>query len=304
MHCGGFDLMEKIAIIGGGPAGTAAAIQLSRSGFDVTVFEKQAIGGLAVNANLIENYLGFPSGISGIRFTGLLEKHLENLEIEVKYQEIDTVKFENNTFLLNNRPEKYSRLIIATGTKQNQLNISGMDKIPEDKIHYEVYELLGESNKTIGIIGAGDAAFDYALNLSLTNKSIILNRGEEIKALDLLRDRAEKNTNIEYRNNVSVNEIISQKDKLLLNCKVRNEKNEDSFFEILLDYLLIAIGRQAATPMLSNEMELVKDDLIKQKRLFFIGDLINDKFRQVSLSAADGIRAAMEIKFDWDEQSK
>lgn len=296
--------MEKIAIIGGGPAGTAAAIQLKRSGFDVTIFEKQAIGGLAVNANLIENYLGFPNGISGIRFTGLLEKHLENLEIEVKYDEIDYIKFENNSYLLNNRLEKYSRLIIATGTKPNQLNIPGMEKIAIDKIYYEVYELLGESNKTIGIIGAGDAAFDYALNLSLTNKSIILNRSQEIKALDLLRYRADKNPNIENRKNVVVSEIISQKDKLLLNCKVRNEKNEDSYFEILLDYLLIAIGRQAAMPMLSNELEHGKDDLISQKRLFFIGDLINDKFRQVSLSAADGIRAAMEIKFDWDEQSK
>ena len=218
--------MEKIAIIGGGPAGTAAAIQLKRSGFDVTIFEKQAIGGLAVNANLIENYLGFPNGISGIRFTGLLEKHLENLEIEVKYDEIDYIKFENNSYLLNNRLEKYSRLIIATGTKPNQLNIPGMEKIAIDKIYYEVYELLGESNKTIGIIGAGDAAFDYALNLSLTNKSIILNRSQEIKALDLLRYRADKNPNIENRKNVVVSEIISQKDKLLLNCKVRNEKND------------------------------------------------------------------------------
>jgi thioredoxin reductase (NADPH) len=297
--------MDKIAIIGGGPAGCAAAVQLKRSGFDVVIFEKNNIGGLAVNANMIENYLGFPSGINGVRFTGLLEQHIENLDIDVNYQTVDLIDYKENSFIINSDEEsKFDRILIATGTKAKRLNIIGMDAVPEDKICYEVFDLMGEMKQTIGIIGGGDAAFDYALNLSLHNDVIILNRSDTTKSLELLIKRAAEKQSIKYLENIKVDKISLAENKLLLNCIAENDRNEESREEILLDYLLIACGRVPSMPKLSDELNSIKQDLVNQQRLFFLGDLVNDNFRQTSISAADGIRAAMEIKFDWDSEEK
>ena len=68
-------------IIGAGPAGVAAAVHMKRTGLNIVLIEKKNIGGLLRNANLIENYLGFPEGISGKRFAGCLRRHLQRLRI-------------------------------------------------------------------------------------------------------------------------------------------------------------------------------------------------------------------------------
>ena len=83
-------------IIGGGSAGCATAIQLKRSNIDFLLFEKDEIGGLARNANLIENYLGFPQGITGKRYIALLKKHLEHLEIVPEKNEIIQIQEETH----------------------------------------------------------------------------------------------------------------------------------------------------------------------------------------------------------------
>jgi len=74
--------MNDVAVIGGGPSGIAASIYLKRAGVDVILFEKYEIGGLLSNAHLIENYPGFPSGISGKKLCKLFEEHLKKWKVK------------------------------------------------------------------------------------------------------------------------------------------------------------------------------------------------------------------------------
>ena len=77
-----------ILIIGSGPAGLTAAIQLKRFGLTSILFEKDSVGGLLRNANLVENYPGFPNGIPGLKLIALFEKHLQNIDVKVTYGEV------------------------------------------------------------------------------------------------------------------------------------------------------------------------------------------------------------------------
>ena len=163
---------EKVAIIGAGPAGISTAIQLKRYGINPVLFEKGEVGGLLKNANLVENYPGFPEGISGLNLIELFKKQLKNLSLKIFYEEIKRLDYANNIFLLKT-PEKlfYSSIVvIASGTKPKRPTHFEISENAKNKIFYEVYPLLKVKKKQIIIIGAGDAAFDYALNLAKNNK--------------------------------------------------------------------------------------------------------------------------------------
>ena len=80
--------------MGGGPGGIAAAIQLKRSGIEPILIEKGEVGGLLLNANLVENYLGFPEGISGRELVGLFKEQLERIGVSVKFEEVKKLEAE------------------------------------------------------------------------------------------------------------------------------------------------------------------------------------------------------------------
>lgn len=277
---------NSVAIIGAGPAGVSAFVQLSRYGIEADIYEKNQIGGLAINANLIENLVPFYNGISGKKYVKLLEKHLMKYAKTIIKEEVINVEYLADKFVLtstNNSQREYSTLIIASGTKPNLPHIS----LPKsDRIKFDVAEILDLKSKEIIIIGSGDAAFDYGLNLAKYNNVKILNRNSQIKCLQLLFDRAKNEKNIEYVDNC---ELIKIED---VNQKLELQTNNASF---KTDYLIFAIGRNSNIDFMSEKILIRKNELMKSKKLFLIGDLSNGNYRQISISIGDGMRSAMEI---------
>ncbi len=283
----------QVVIIGAGPAGLAAAMQLKRHGIDPLVLERKLVGGLLLNANCVENYPGFVGGISGPELVSLFKDQAEGLGVVIEQEEVLSSSFEDNYFrIVTNKRELKSHLLIAgSGTKPRKITD---DLYSEDwgrSLFYEVYPLIEEKDKEIVIIGAGDAAFDYALNLSCYNRVTILNRGSKIKALPLLFDRIKDNKAIRYLTNTEITSVSkTPTDKL--NISIKSTSPERS---IECDYLLAAIGREPeysfADPSIIDEL----DKLLKDHKLFLIGDLQNGSFRQTTIAVADGIRAAMLI---------
>jgi thioredoxin reductase (NADPH) len=92
--------IREIIIIGGGPAGITAAIQLQRYGCEPLLLEKRELGGLLWNANLVENYPGFPNGVRGEKLIGLMQKQAERLGVQVKREEVLKVKMKGWEFLV------------------------------------------------------------------------------------------------------------------------------------------------------------------------------------------------------------
>ncbi|MCX6832312.1 MAG: NAD(P)/FAD-dependent oxidoreductase, partial [candidate division Zixibacteria bacterium] len=115
---------DEVAIIGAGPAGIATAIQLRRYGLQVTVFEKNRIGGLLRSANLVENYPGFPQGTSGPNLVRLFEEQLRNSAAEILFEEVVSLCFEDERFVVttNERTLYPEIVVIASGTRPIELS--------------------------------------------------------------------------------------------------------------------------------------------------------------------------------------
>lgn len=280
-----------VVIIGAGPAGLAAAMQLKRQGINPLVLERKQVGGLLLNANLVENYPGFVNGISGPDLVDLFKDQAARLGVEIQQEEAINTSFSDNYFRIvtDKRKLKTSILVAGSGTKPAKTDSFTVPESLEKRIHYEVYPLIEEKNKEILIIGAGDAAFDYALNLSRHNKVIILNRGSKIKALPLLFERIQMNSAISYFYDTEVSGILQSKNGRLLVMA----KRDGLVFEC--DHLLAAIGREPEYSFADPSIIKEKDIFLKDQKLFLIGDLQNGSFRQTSIAVADGIRAAMNI---------
>lgn len=285
---------KKVVIIGAGPAGIAAAIQLKRYGIEPIVLEKENVGGLLRNANMVENYPGFPKGIKGLDLVELFKKQLQNIDIEVSFEKVLKLEYRNKMFFTKtNRREIISDFaVIATGTIPRRISIPPITDDIKDRVFYEIYSIIRIKNKKIAIIGAGDCAFDYALNLSRRNKVIILNRSNRTKCIPILWERCSKSENIKYWDNAHVNKINNDGDKLLLTCKHENGQNKN---QIYVDYVAISIGREPCLEFLGAKLKKNFEILIKAKLLYMIGDVKNEIYRQTAICVGDGIKAAMEI---------
>lgn len=304
---------DEVVIIGAGPAGITAAIQLKRYGIPFVLLEKERVGGLLWNANLVENYPGFPAGVSGPKLIGLLEKQMERIGVDVTHDSVSSLEFNKREFRVRTVQAEYhsSYVIVASGTRPHLIPLP----IPEtasDRVFSDVYHLLNEEEKHIVIVGAGDAAFDYALNIvKKRNFVTILNRGGDVKCLRLLWERTMAEHDIEYKaetpvSAVEVDENLPESGKEIESTlsgtgklKIRTETGES----LEADYLIFAIGRVPQIDFLSSSLLEQESALRAEGRLYYAGDVHNGLLRQTAISAGDGLRAAMQIYHSLKEGS-
>jgi thioredoxin reductase len=289
--------MNDIAIIGAGPGGIACAVQLARYGIIPMVFEKDLPGGLLKNANLVENFPGFPGGISGMSLVSKLTKQLELSGVNLVSQKVNHVTYQSEEYKVVTDKMEYSFkiLVLASGTSPIEFPVSSIDNQSLTLVFYEVFSIRDVRNANIAIIGAGDAAFDYAMQMSLYNKVFILNRSDRVKCLPLLFQRAMNHPRISYYENHVISQIEYEPSA---NCSKITCQHGDNYITFLADYIIFAIGRRPEFSYADTGLISLFDPLQEEKKLYLVGDVKNDLMRQASIAAGDGIRAAMQIYFN------
>jgi thioredoxin reductase (NADPH) len=291
---------HTITIVGGGPAGIACAVQLYHSGLRPLLIERDQLGGLLRSANWVENYPGFPGGIKGIELARLFAQQLMCFKPGFLSAAVRLVDWDEKQFQIESGEQSFTAemLVIATGTKPKPQ--PAFCRKPEfvDRIFSEIFPLLDEKGKSVAIIGSGDAAFDYALNLASANDVTIFSRSAQPKCLPLLEAAVRLNPHIHCYLGWDVSGISLDTDgKLLLSTRsISTESN------IPFDYLLFAIGREPNLGRLSPSVINARDELEARGRLHFIGDVINGNMRQTAIAVGQGVRAAMGI-LKWQHEN-
>jgi thioredoxin reductase (NADPH) len=289
--------INDITIIGAGPAGIACAIQLSRYGIVPLLFEREMPGGLLKNANLVENYPGFPGGIRGTSLVEKMTRQLEMTEVPVIHEDVKIIGYSDDLFRIKTDKNTYlsQKLVIASGTVPVKWTEFEIPESVQQKVFYEIYPLKDLRDKVIAIIGAGDAAFDYGLQLAAYNKVMIFNRTDTLKCLPLLRLRAKGLEQISFYENYVLNQVMEDQSSSCLKLFFQTVNGMES---LLSDYIIFATGRRPELSFTDPDLLIHLDELQQQGKLYLAGDVKNDLFRQASIAAGDGLRAAMEIFFN------
>lgn len=279
---------HNVIVIGAGPAGVMAAVQLVRLRRHVALLEPAAVGGLLREASLVENFPGFPDGIEGKALASQLARHLARLGIEPIREAAAEVRWEDGAFAVRTegRILRSPSLVVASGTSPRELPISVPAQV-RDRVHTGIAGLGRLAGARIAIVGGGDAAFDYALRLAGANVILLFHRSRP-RCLELLLERALSCQRIRLVEGAEVWRVDASERGLRIGFGVGGQEEMEE-----VDHLLFAIGRIPNDGFL--QMGPMMDELIQQGRLHFVGDIKNGQRRQAAIAAGDGLVAAMTI---------
>jgi thioredoxin reductase (NADPH) len=191
-----------VVIIGGGPAGLTAGLYSARSRFNTLLIEKGIIGGQITNAERVENYPGFPKGISGIELGQLIHEQATSYGLEILLAEVDKVVLGRRHNLVSTNEGDFvaESIIIASGSQFRKLGVPGEDEFVGKGVSYcATCDGPLFKDKTVAVIGGGDAAITDALYLSKFASSVkVIHRRSQLRASKIFQERAMGEPKIEF----------------------------------------------------------------------------------------------------------
>lgn len=289
-----------VIIIGGGPAGYAAALYCARAGLDTLTIEKMSPGGQMTLTGDIDNYPGFDEGIDGFTLGMKMQQGAEKFGAKTEYTEIISVDFsEKIKHVTTYDDTRHAKaIIIAAGAHPKKLGIPDEEELTGMGVHYCAHcDGRFYKGKTVAVIGGGNSAVADALYLArLAKKVYLVHRRDTLRAEKIYQKPLSEAENVEFVFNSTVNSIIN--DNGVKGIVVSS--NDGKVKEIECDGIFVSIGRQPSTGFLGNEIELdsngyiIADETTKTNidGVFAAGDIRTKALRQVITAAADGAVAA------------
>lgn len=290
-----------VAIIGGGIAGMTAAVQLRRLGASPLLFESGSIGGLLHHASRIDNYPGFPEGISGPALAARLTEQVRRFKVHIEPVRVERLAWSarKGAFKLDTEEQTYlaDRVIVASGTRPRPYPPARRaTKTVRGRFFDSIAPLRGKRDLRVAVIGASDAAYDYALSLAGSNRVWLLARSDRSRAIAPLAAAAEAHPSLSIEYGVTVQSFSIRQGALRIGG-VRLGKH----FTLEVDAVLTAIGRDPEMTFLPPRLRPLIPELEAAGRLWMAGDVVRGRMRQASIAAGDGMRAAMEL---WEQLGK
>ena len=200
-----------VVIVGGGAAGLTAGLYASRAGLKTVLIERMAPGGQVINAEKIEDFPGFPNGISGLDFGPLLQDQASKYGLELKLSEVTALKSSDPYWNVETYGEELTSkaVIIAGGSTLKKLGVPGEEELHGAGVSYCATCDGGFfMDQVVGVVGGGDSALDEALVLTeYASKVIIFCKDDKFSAQKIFQDRVFSNPKIEARWNTTVDAI-------------------------------------------------------------------------------------------------
>lgn len=295
----------QVIIIGGGPAGLTAGIYTTRAGLKTILLEKVAPGGQIINSEWVENYPGFPQGISGFELGQLMEQQAVHHGLKIESAEAIGIELMGNKKKVRTTAGDFTAdaVIIAGGAENARLGIPGEEAWVGRGLSYcATCDGPFFRDKAVAVIGGGDVAITDALYLSrLASKVFVIHRRDQLRAGKILQDRAFSEPKIEFIWNTIVEAFGGSEN--IQKLRLRHVKT-GSTGELPVEGVFVAVGTRPNTAYLAGLLTLAPDGSIPVNHrmetgipgIFAAGDIRQGSIRQVVAAAGDGAIAAVSAE--------
>ena len=291
----------EVIIIGGGPAGLTAGLYASRAGLKSLLIERGIFGGQIVNAALVENYPGFPQGISGLELGSLMQQQTVKHGLELVSAEAMGLS-QGQTYSVSTTEGNFeaASIIIAAGSKYRKLGVIGEERLLGHGVSYcATCDGFLFHDREVAIVGGGDTAITDALELSRHAKKVyVIHRRDQLRAGQALQQRAFAQLKLEFIWNSVVEEILGE--KMLKGLRLRNVKTQElSTLEVAGIFVAVGLTPNSGcflnTVKLDNAGYIVTDETMATSAsgVFAAGDIRRNSPHQVATAVGDGATAAI-----------
>jgi thioredoxin reductase (NADPH) len=303
-----------VVIIGGGPAGLTAGLYASRARLKALLLEAMMVGGQMMTTDIVENYPGFPQGISGAELTAIMEEQAKRFGLMAEMGEVVGLEVAGGRKLVKTAGGAYQSetLIICTGTEYRKLGIPGEAKFTGRGVSYcGTCDGAFFSDSKIVVVGGGDSALTEALFLTKFAKEVtIIHRRDALRATKIYQERAFANSKINFLWDSVVEEIRGN--QTVESVVVKNVKSGE-VSEVRTEGVFMFIGIEPKTAFLRGVVELdasgyvVVDETNLQtsvEGIFAAGDARKKLLRQVATAVGDGATAAFAVEKYLEERGR
>lgn len=294
-----------VVIVGGGPAGLSAGIYTSRARLSSLLMERGAVGGQIINAEMVENYPGFPEGISGLDLTQFMHQQATKFGLETVIDQVTGIELSGERKVVKTSDKSFSAraAIIAGGSERQKLGVPGEAEFTGRGVSYcATCDGAFFKEKTVAVVGGGNAAITEALELTkFASKITVIHRRRELRATQILQERAFAEPKIEFLWDTVAEEIVGE--NLVNGIRVRNVKTgQDSVLEA--SGVFVSVGFKPNTDYLKDILTLdatgaiVTNDRMETSvpGILAAGDIRSNSIRQVISAAGDGATAAVSAE--------
>ena len=291
-----------VVIIGGGPAGLTAGLFTSRARLSSLLIERGMVGGQIVNAEQIDNYPGFPEGISGCELGELLHRQATKYGLKTITAEATGIELQDNQKVVKTTEGNFigRALIIASGSDRVKLGVPGEKEFTGRGVSYcATCDACFFKGQTVAVVGGGNAAINEALQLSkFASRVIMIHRRQELRATRINQERAFAEPKIEFLWNTVVDEIEGE--DVVRRLRLRNRQTgKESVLD--LSGVFVAVGFKPNTDYLKGILPLdatgaiITDNKMETEipGIFAAGDIRSNSGRQAIAAAGDGAIAAI-----------
>jgi thioredoxin reductase (NADPH) len=297
--------MERLVIIGSGPAGLTAAIYAARANLRPLVLAGGMYGGQLMLTTEVENFPGFPDGIMGPDLMIKFREQAERFGARIENVDATGVDFSKQPLIVRTAEAEYeaSSVIVATGASARWLGIPGEERLRGRGISTcATCDGAFFRDRHIAVVGGGDSAMEEALFLTRFGRKVtVIHRRDSLRASKIMSDRALAHEKIDFIWNTVVEEALG--DGTLQVLRLHNIV-DGSRYEFEADALFIAIGHDPNTEIFRGQLDLDKAGYIispdgtstNVEGVFVAGDVHDIRYKQAITAAGSGCKAAMDAE--------
>jgi len=297
---------SKIVIVGSGPAGYTAAVYSARAELEPIVVAGLEAGGQLMLTTEVENYPGFPEGVTGPDMMDLFEAQAARFGTKIYKENATRIDLSKRPFRIDTteRVVTADAVILATGASARWLGLPSEKRLTNRGVSAcATCDGALYRGKPMAVVGGGDTALEEALFLTrFASKVSLVHRRDELRGSKIMQDRAKKNEKIEFVWNSEVDEILG--DDFVTAMRVKDVKTGETR-ELPVEAVFIAIGHSPNTELLKGQIELDSVGYIKNEPggtrtsiegVFASGDAMDPTYRQAITAAGTGCMAAIDAE--------